>query len=123
MTTQVASRQLAGGAPNTAGACDLTSYNATVTFTRDDLGNSFKVTAPTTCNLTVQQITSGVTTRLTTADYTVRAWAGVTPTCVTTKLDTNTRQFSALANVNYSFALYLANAPAAATYKLNVAFQ
>jgi hypothetical protein len=123
MTPQVASRQLQGGTSNTTGACDLTSYNATFTFTKDDLGNNFRIAVPTNCNLTVQQISNGVTTLLTTAGFTVRAWAGVSPTCVTTKADANTRQFSAQANVNYSFALYLANAPAApATYKLNVVF-
>lgn len=123
MTTQVVSRQLQGGTPNNTGVCDLTSYNASYTFPKDDSGNYFRVAAATKCNLTVQQIYNGVTTLLTTADYTVRAMVGLNPTCVTTKPDANTRQFAAQANTNYSFVVYLKNAPATlASYKLNVVF-
>lgn len=124
MTTQIASRQLQGGASNNAGVCDLASYNASVTFAKDESGNNFRVAVPTNCNLTVQQVYNGVTTLLTTADYTVRAAVGLNSTCVTTKLDANTRQFAAQANVNYSFTVYLGSAPTApATYKLNAVFQ
>ncbi len=122
MTTQVASRQLPSLAPNPAGVCDLTSYNGLNTFAKDDGGNYFRVAAPTKCNLTVQQVYNGVTTLLTTADYTVRAGVLLNTFCVLTKLDANTRQFSALANANYSFTVFLANATATATYKLNVVF-
>ena len=119
MTTQVVSRQLQGGAPNNTTVCDLASSNASFTVTKDDSGSPFRFAVPTNCNLTVLQNS----TLLTTANYTVRAAVGLNSTCVNTKLDANTRQFSAQANVNYSFTVYLANAPATpTTYKLNVAF-
>ena len=122
MTTQVVSRQLAGGSPS-AGVCDLAIVNASYTFARDDAGNYFRTAVATNCNLSVQQTFNNVTTQLTNLEYTVRAAVGLNSNCVTTKPDANTRQFAAQANTNYSFALVLANAPAAgALYKLSVVF-